>query len=547
MRLWSSVLSMTVLFSSATYLQAQFLAGASAVDVTPVLCSSIVPADYSNQFDVDNNCFRWVHLGGFSPYVPFRQDARIAEGIHDRIWARTIALADAEGDTLVIVAVDLPGLGRKHTARVRRQISREYDIPIEHIVLHSTHTHSAPDASGYWSTLLPGHNDRYTTQLRQLIYSSIRNALSQLRPAVLTTVTTTHVSCQDSGTGRLKFASDCRLPDLNYEIDDGAANYDHFILQRDLRDPIVRNTQILAAELADSETGDTIATLVNWHNHPDTLGSANRHISSDYPHYLREYMEQSRGGVSLFIAGTIGNQISALRGTLVPLWNVDRQPVFSQAPDGTKIPVLVSEGWDKIRSIGYEIGHAASSALEIAIPVATPDIEVLTTSFETRVDNFIHLLGTWSVWYYDVEPEDQLSYHWPSCWGLLGCVKAEVSLLKIGDLSMLTAPGEIDPAYALGRPKITADYGSSWGKWHFPSMNGVEHRMPGKHHGFIGSAQDYLSYLVPQSDNTGWWNFDHPNHYEEWVTIGKNFGDDVARAWDELLLRNNRRRARTSR
>ncbi len=66
-------------------------------------------------------------------------------------------------------------------------------------------------------------------------------------------------------------------------------------------------------------------------------------------------------------------------------------------------------------------------------------------------------------------------------------------------------------------------------------IDGVDRLMPGTHHGFIGSAHDYLSYMVPASDNVGWWNFDHPNHYEEWVTIGKQFGDDVASAWNELL------------
>ena len=59
--------------------------------------------------------------------------------------------------------------------------------------------------------------------------------------------------------------------------------------------------------------------------------------------------------------------------------------------------------------------------------------------------------------------------------------------------------------------------------------------MPGRHHAFIGSAHDYLSYLMPPSDNTGWWNFDHPNHYEEWVTIGARFGEGVRRAWRDLL------------
>ena len=521
--------------TAPTLAAAQLLAGAAAVDITPPLCEDAAADASVPQFDAERACFRWIHLAGFSPYVPFRAGNRLAEGVHDPIWARTLALRDAAGETLVLVAADLPGLGRKHTGPVRRRAARDHGIPESHVILHSTHTHSAPDASGYWSTLMTGHNRRYTTRLREQLHASIERALDALRPATLTTATATHAACQDLRTGALKTEDDCRLPAVNNRIDDPSAGYDRFVMQRDLRDPVVGNTRIVAAELRAAEDGETIATLVNWHNHPDTLGSGNRLLSSDYPHYLREYLERDRGGVAVFVSGTVGNQMSGLRGTPVPLWDAEGRRVVETAPDGTERPVLVTDGWEKIRSTGYEIAHAAVAALDGAAPLAAPSVAVTTVSFDTPIDNVIHLLGTWSVWHHDVEPDDRLRYRWPDCWGLLGCVRAEVALIEIGDLSLLTAPGEIDPAYALGRPETIADYGPEWGAWRFPAMAGVDHLMPGRHHGFIGSAQDYLSYLMPPSDNTGWWNFDHPNHYEEWVTIGKRLGEDVRRAWQELL------------
>ena len=514
---------------------AQLLAGAAAVDITPPLCEDAAADASVPQFDPARECFRWIHLAGFSPYVPFREGNRLAERVHDPIWARTLALRDAEGETLVLVAADLPGLGRKHTGPIRRRVAREHGVPESHVILHSTHTHSAPDASGYWSTLMTGHNRRYTTRLREQLYASIEQALDALRPAILTTATTSHVACQDALSAALKTVDQCRLPAINNEIDDPSGAYDRFLIQRDLRDPVVGNTRIVAAELTVPETGETVATLVNWHNHPDTLGSGNRLLSSDYPHYLREFVERARGGVAVFVAGTVGNQMSGLRGTPVPLWDEDGRRVVESAPDGAERPILVTDGWEKIRSTGYEIAHATVTALDAARPLPNPDLAVATVSFDTPIDNVIHLLGTWSVWHHDVEPPERLRYRWPDCWGLLGCVRAEVALVEIGDLSFLTAPGEIDPAYALGRPESIADYGPDWGTWRFPEMAGVDHLMPGRHHGFIGSAQDYLSYMVPPADNTGWWNFDHPNHYEEWVTIGKRFGEDVRRAWRELL------------
>ena len=531
----ATLLAAGLVIGAVTPAAAQFQAGVSAMEITPVLCDGAASDPRLEPYDPSRGCFRWVHLSGFSPFVPFRGDNRLATGVHDPLWARALALRDGDGDTLVLVALDLPGIGRQHTGPIRRRAERELDIPTEHVVIHSTHTHSAPDASGYWSTLRGDHNDRYTAWLHERIFEAIRGAVGALRPATLTTATTTHVACADRRTGRLKPDRDCHLPNANHRIDDAPDDWDRFVLQRDLRDPIVRNTNIVAAGFDDAQTGDAIATLVNWHNHPDTLGSGNRLISSDYPHYLRAYVERARGGVAVFVAGTVGNQISGLRGTPVPLWDEAGRRVVEPSPGGGERSVLVTDDWPKIRSTGYEIGHAAVTALAGAPQVPSPDVAVATTYVDTPVDNVIHLLGTWPVWHHAVEPADRLRYAWPHCWGLLGCVRAEVTLLEIGDLSVLTAPGEIDPAYAIGRRASVADYGPAWGRWHFPAMDGVVHLMPGQHQAFIGSAHDYLSYLVPPSDNTGWWNFDHPNHYEEWVTIGARFGDDVQRAWRSLL------------
>ena len=528
-----------VFTSSSTW--ADLRVGVAAVEITPSLCADAAPDTASYQFDPDNECFRWVHLAGFSPYLPFQSDNRLAIGVHDPLWARALAVEGTNGETVILVSTDLPGLGGKHANYIRRRVERTHDVPFANIVIHSTHTHSAPDVSGYWSTLMRGHNRRYTDQVREWVYEAIQTALRTLEPAEIRIATTTHISCYDPDTGRLKADPDCRLPDINNQFANEAADFDRFLIQRDQRDPIVRNTRIVAAEFSSPE-GRTIATLVNWHNHPDTLGSGNRLISSDYPHYVRDYMERTRGGIALYFIGTLGNQLGALRGTPVPLWNAHGERVFEAARTAdaattheNQTPVLVTEGWDKIRSIGFEVASAAVAALETLTSSADVAVEVRTQSFKTPVDNVIHLLGTWPVWHDDVGPEDRLRYDWPRCWGLLGCVRSEVTLVRVGELSLITAPGEIDPAYVLGRRQSTADYGTRWGAWHFPAITGIDQHMPGTHHAVVGSANDYLSYMIPMSDYVGWWNTEHPNHYEDAVTIGKRFGDDVYHAWLDLL------------
>ncbi len=541
MRRPAGLLVALLLTGLGSSVRAELKVGAAAVEITPPLCDDAAPNARPDQFDSTRGCFRWVHLAGFGPYLPFRADNRLATGVHDPLWARALALEGANGETAVFVSTDLPGLGAKHANPIRRRVERATGVPFANIIIHSTHTHSAPDVSGYWSTLMRGHNRRYTEQVRERVYEAIETALRTRQPAAMRVTTTTHVSCYDPQARRLRADPDCRIPDINNQFDAAAADFDEFVIQRDQRDPIVRNTRIVAAEFSALD-GPTIATLVNWHNHPDTLGSGNRMISSDYPHYVREYMERTRGGIALYFVGTLGNQLGALRGTPVPLWNAQGERVFEAAGPtdagsaiDPPVPVLVIEGWDKIRSIGFEIAAAASAALESLETTADAAVTVRTHTFQTPVDNLIHILGTWTVWHDDVQAEDRLRYAWPRCWGLLGCVRGEVTLVRLGDLSFITAPGEIDPAYVVGRQPSTADYGPAWGQWDFPAIAGIDPLMPGTHHAVIGSANDYLSYMIPMSDYVGWWNLDHPNHYEDAVTIGKRFGDDVYRAWLDLL------------
>jgi len=474
--------------------------------------------------------FQFVHLGGFSPYNPFGQN-RLASGINDPLWARALSLRGSNGTPLVMVATDLPGLAWKHINPVRRRIERNFGIPRANIIIASTHVHSAPDAAGFWSSLRWNHNHDYTEKLREWIYQAAAQALMNMKPAAMKVVTTTHYSCIDAQTGELKKDPDCHLPHLNYEYNEPGNRFDKFLIQRDQRDPIVRNTKIVAAQFISLSSGETIGTFVNWNNHPDSWESDNMLISSDYSHYLRQYVEQMLGGRTIYFIGTLGCQIGALRKTPVPLWNENYERI---SQDGK--PVLVTKGKDKIRSIGYEVGSEVVKALQAENHVSSDiPVSIRTEPVDIQITNLIHLIGTSSVWHYDVEPPDELVHDSPRCGGKYGCVRQDVSILQIGDLGMATAPGEIDPSYLWGRPEgIHADYGK-YGKWTFPAMPALVNHIPGRHRAMLGQANNYLSYLLHAGDNVGQLNYKHPVWYEDFVTVGKNFGDDVGNKLMQML------------
>src|SRR5262249_53889183 len=154
-----------------------------------------------------------------------------------------------------------------------------------------------------------------------------------------------------------------------------------------------------------------IATFVSWNNHPDTMSSANRLISSDYPHYLRQFVEHELGGTAVYFVGTLGCQIGALFGIPVPLWDENYQKIYSSNldPHGNLVPELVTDGFDKIRSIGYEIGNEAVQALkQQSWLTEEPRAWIRTEPLDIAVDNPIHVAFTGSVWHDDVSRRDRM-------------------------------------------------------------------------------------------------------------------------------------------
>ena len=90
---------------------------------------------------------------------------------------------------------------------------------------------------------------------------------------------------------------------------------------RDSRMPKVYDTTLNAAKFTKPGSGETIATLVSWGNHPEAMGSKNPLLSSDFVHYWREGMEnglegpngiEGLGGTCVFIQGPVGGLMTPL-------------------------------------------------------------------------------------------------------------------------------------------------------------------------------------------------------------------------------------------
>ena len=69
---------------------------------------------------------------------------RKSQNVLDPIYATCFALRDEAGETLLLYQLDLVGIPGAFGDQVKGMVERAVNVPADHILLNSTHTHSAP-------------------------------------------------------------------------------------------------------------------------------------------------------------------------------------------------------------------------------------------------------------------------------------------------------------------------------------------------------------------------------------------------------------------
>jgi len=185
-----------------------------------------------------------------------------AEGAHDGLTVRAVVI----GETAIVVA-DVIGIDAAMSARIRKRCA----LPAENIVVAALHTHGGPVSMA--GRLSIAADRAYLERLEDACVAAIDKAVSLRRPARIT---------------------------VGQGSDPGVA--------RNRRHPGGPVDTCLPVLRICGEDGGMIAVVTAYACHPVVLGADNRHWTADYPHFVRQALEEAYpGGVALFMTGCVGD------------------------------------------------------------------------------------------------------------------------------------------------------------------------------------------------------------------------------------------------
>lgn len=514
-----------------------------------------------------NGLFDAIWIGGFD-------NGRAALGLDAASPLTATALVISKGlEFTVVVTLDSIGNVSTHLNGLRQRIAQQLGLDgssihspdVGRIIVSSLHDHQAPDTLGLWGPTaftvanvhlalsqgllseddlgpfggVPariGINFTYRDWVDDQVVGAVEQAVADLRPAQIRTATATAPMRPDA---------EVLNPNPADQTESFVVERSDEFLMTDIRWPYIRDPEVLAFQAIDAESGDAIATLVNWTNHVEAMGSDQNLLSADYAGYLRQRLEAIFGGTGIYIVGTVGGLQTPLRDSFVPLVDADGNlhrsdgstvpfadlyaPVF--AGTGTVAAVVsdlaatarrsTNSSPEKAASLGRIVAEVAGGALQHTEPRDPATFQVSARNVLVPIENpgFILLAQLGGLEGRDILVKGGTDPGFvsdrPDQCGLTGCIRETITLVDFGDFQFLTTPGELLPEYTVGRPRIgvpqdrrlrfvrKAGDGTildDFGVNEFRPIAGLRRLHEGDPLFIFGLAQSELGYFIPQSD-----------------------------------------------
>ena len=287
-------------------------------------------------------------------YIP-----RYAKGILDELEAAALALELGQTRVLLI-SVDNEGIRGNQSYGYRQGIANATGVPVEHIFLHATHTHTGPSID------MPevASVARYADFLGRRLQDVAVLALADLKTAKM---------------GFIHGWAPERVAYIRrYQMKDGSTmtcppvgdpNIDHPIGELDQRVHVLR---------FDREGGDTVV-LMNYGLHADTING--ERISPDWPGWMRRTFEAAVPGTKcMFFAGCEGDVGSThvfpeggdMNDTEISFDNEMKSPGMARFV-GRALAGTILQVYDKVEYVPVERLEVLSKTVRVPANVPKPE------------------------------------------------------------------------------------------------------------------------------------------------------------------------------
>jgi hypothetical protein len=429
-------------------------AGVCVVDISPISPSLVDEYETAFGGTAVVNHTDPIYIAGFG-------NDRQATGYNDQLWARGVVVDGSDG-RVAIVSLDLVGYFNTEVETIRSLVDPAAGI--DYIVVSSTHQHEGPDTLGIWGpdATTSGIDFGYLDFVNQAVADCISDAAANMEPARIKFATTV-------GEG-LSLGIDPE--DDGFGVADSRVLVDDDLLAPDTEGRIIDPRLTIMQITESNQPFEPIATLVNFASHPEALGSNNTLITSDFPHYARQRIEDNGGGTAIWVSGAVG----VLQGPL-------RLDV--EDPDTGLPAVRRTFRWAEVH--GQQLGDRVSEAIppnqgkrmgrvdiadpaRIFVPMANPFFRFFIAIGVLPSGLFTNEVLDTSVGFPYPQPFDVI----PQALGEdLG---TEVGAFRINEGSFAVVPSELDPQI---------------GEGYRDSMRGAKHSF------IIGLGNDEIGYQLP--------------------------------------------------
>jgi hypothetical protein len=229
----------------------------------------LTPTWNAAQDDPEKGQFRSIPLAGYG-----NRHGKPAQGVHDDVYIKTIALK--VGDRVaVMVGADALIIPPEIAARAAGRLESECGLKREQLYLGATHTHSS--LGGWGEGLVAeafagGFQPGVRIWFSDCIVAAVKSALADIKPA---------------GYGHGRFNSPELIRNrLVGSLGNVDPEFDYAVVRQE---------------------GGRVAVLGVFGAHSTVLPSGLMEFSGDYPGFWQRTVEQSTGGMAMFLAGGVGS------------------------------------------------------------------------------------------------------------------------------------------------------------------------------------------------------------------------------------------------